>query len=110
MLGLCLDYAPDYARIMPIMLNFANYALCSDSAIMPKSNAGIIGLAQGAACRSMGPWAGVAIAVYKQHGGGQRARERRGGGGSGGRSRRGLGAQGAPVVGVREDDGVRQWR
>ena len=35
-------------RIMPIMLNYAtsNYALCSDSAIMPKSNAGIIGLAQ----------------------------------------------------------------
>jgi len=28
------------------MLNYANYALCSDSAIMPKSNAGIIGLAQ----------------------------------------------------------------
>ena len=27
-------------------LNYANYALCSDSAIMPKSNAGIIGLAQ----------------------------------------------------------------
>ena len=27
-------------------LDYANYALCSDSAIMPKSNAGIIGLAQ----------------------------------------------------------------
>ena len=26
--------------------NYANYALCSDSAIMPESNAGIIGLAQ----------------------------------------------------------------
>ena len=55
-----LNYA-DYAKIMPIMLNYAvyanvcsrdakimlnlrnyaNYALCSDSAIMPKSNAGI---------------------------------------------------------------------
>ena len=28
------------------MLNYANYALCSDCVIMPKSNAGIIGLAQ----------------------------------------------------------------
>ena len=29
------------------MLNNANYALCSDCVNMPKSNAGIIGLAQG---------------------------------------------------------------
>ena len=29
-------------------LNYANYALCSDCVIMPKSNAGIIGLAQAA--------------------------------------------------------------
>ena len=28
------------------MLSFGNYALCSDSVIMPKSNASIIGLAQ----------------------------------------------------------------
>ena len=34
------------AKIMLNVLNYANYALCSDSAIMPKSNAGIIGLAQ----------------------------------------------------------------
>ena len=44
-----LDYAKlccSYAQLCSIMLNYANYALCSDSAIMPKSNAGIIGLAQ----------------------------------------------------------------
>ena len=34
------------AQIMLNALNYANYALCSDSAIMPESNAGIIGLAQ----------------------------------------------------------------
>ena len=34
------------AKIMLNMRIYANYALCSDSAIMPKSNAGIIGLAQ----------------------------------------------------------------
>ena len=46
---LCYSYAQLCSimlHIMPIMLNYANYALCSDSAIMPKSNAGIIGLAQ----------------------------------------------------------------
>ena len=34
------------AKIMLNLRNYANYALCSDSAIMPESNAGIIGLAQ----------------------------------------------------------------
>ena len=46
---LCYSYAQLCSimlHIMPIMLDYANYALCSDSAIMPKSNAGIIGLAQ----------------------------------------------------------------
>ena len=46
---LCYSYAQLCSimlHIMPIMLNYADYALCSDSAIMPKSNAGIIGLAQ----------------------------------------------------------------
>ena len=33
----------NYARLC---YNYANYALCSDCVIMPKSNAGIIGLAQ----------------------------------------------------------------
>ena len=45
-----LNYAFDahpFLRDATIMLNYANYALCSNSAIMPKSNAGIIGLAQG---------------------------------------------------------------
>ena len=63
MLNYARNYAPnyaDYAKIMlnyaklcPIMLNYANYALCSDSAIMPKSNAGIIGLAQATALRAL---------------------------------------------------------
>ena len=34
------------AEIMLNLRNYANYALCSDSAIMPESNAGITGLAQ----------------------------------------------------------------
>ena len=34
----------NYARLC---YNYANYALCSDCVIMPKSNAGIIGLPQG---------------------------------------------------------------
>ena len=33
----------NYARLC---YNYANYALCSDCVIMPKSNAGIIGLPQ----------------------------------------------------------------
>ena len=33
----------NYARLCQ---NYANYALCSDCVIMPKSNAGIIGLPQ----------------------------------------------------------------
>ena len=41
---LCYSYAQLCSimlHIMPIMLDYANYALCSDSAIMPESNAGI---------------------------------------------------------------------
>ena len=34
------------AKMLLNLRNYAIYALCSDSAIMPKSNAGIIGLAQ----------------------------------------------------------------
>ena len=37
------------AKMLLNLRNYANYALCSDSAIMPKSNAGIIGPPQGLA-------------------------------------------------------------
>ena len=39
------------------MLSFGNYALCSDSVIMPKSNASIIGLAQGISTLSLDAYA-----------------------------------------------------
>ena len=39
-------YAYVALNFMLNLRNYANYAVCSHSAIMPESNAGIIGLAQ----------------------------------------------------------------